>query len=506
MNKRCLIILKVLLIILCISGRQYVFASVELNYEELSLEQILRDYGNRTGLAFSYSSNTVSLGHKYTIVGRAENREEGVGLICAEAKLVYKFLGNMVVLKQKLKPAIKKRVPESVPVNKEEEIQEEDFVYILPNGWIPSYQGPEFPDFKMPKALEESPVDSELYNNGPKGLQWLNEEESFKGNQTAVLWNKNSQDHSGRELAILFNRSKGFVKGPQVALLGNIANGGYGTQVSLLTNLSRGMHKGNQVSLMCNFSGIDSGLRVQAAFFYNKNKGDTHAQVGSLNVNESDSEGQYGLVNINGGDSGKQFGLFNLNKGKVGRQFGLINAADTCDYRSIGLVNFIRKGYNRFEIAYASEFALNASLRFGHERLYTILGLAFDWTYLEEDIFDYKSWGGDRGALQIGFGGWLFSKGRYALMQELTLSRFILAGSGFEPKVMLFNYGLTNGISLGREKYASTLIVGIHLNVLSQDEQGSINIEHLNFTKKNRFSLGDRQFDFWPGLKLGFRF
>ena len=60
MNKRCLIILKVLLIILCISGRQYVFASVELNYEELSLEQILRDYGNRTGLAFSYSSNTVS--------------------------------------------------------------------------------------------------------------------------------------------------------------------------------------------------------------------------------------------------------------------------------------------------------------------------------------------------------------------------------------------------------------------------------------------------------------
>ena len=95
---------------------------MELNYEELSLEQILRDYGNRTGLAFSYSSNTVSLGHKYTIVGRAENREEGVGLICAEAKLEYKFLGNMVVLKQKLKPAIKKRVPESVPVNKEEEM------------------------------------------------------------------------------------------------------------------------------------------------------------------------------------------------------------------------------------------------------------------------------------------------------------------------------------------------------------------------------------------------
>ena len=511
MNKNPVHIVKHLLLALSLLGTVQLHASIDLNYESVALEYILSDFGNKTALAFSYSSNTLALNKKYTIVGQVDNREEGVALICKRANLQFKFLGNMVILKQqpKVQPKPKQKKPESVQVNEvegSEESEKEQMEYILPDGWEPAYQGPEFPDFKYPEAMENPPSSESLRDADESGLRWINQEADYSGHQAAVFWNKNYEDHSGREVALLFNKTKGRVKGNQVALFGNVAAGGYGNQVSLLSNLSTKSHKGNQVSLLCNIAGPDSGLRVQTAIFYNKNKGDTHAQVGSLNVNGRDSEGQYGFLNINGNDSGKQFGLFNINKGKVSRQYGLLNVADTCDYRSIGLINFIRKGYNRFEIAYSSEFELNASFRFGHERLYTILGTSIDWSYDKEYFWERDDWYFNRGALSLGFGGYLYSKGRFSFMQELIGSRFIIAGRGFDPEALMLDYGLSSGFRLGRKGYNSTLILGIHLNVLKQNEHKGINIDNLDFIDRGRLQLFGSNFDFWPGVKLGFRF
>lgn len=507
MNRKLKYWSKTLLLVICCFSAQGVYANIKLNYKNIELEKILRDYGNKTGLAFSYSSNTLALGKKYTIVGEVDNKEAGVALICSKANLKYKFLGNMVVLKQKpkvRKPTSKKEEPKQI--KQEEQVQEEEMEYILPVGWVPDYKGPGFPDFKLPEAVLNPKVDEDQERKDNKWLYWLNNGADFSGHQNAVLWNKNTTDHTGREVAFLFNRTKGFVKGTQVSFMGNVAQGGYGTQVGVLCNLSKGSHKGNQISVLCNFAGDDSGLRVQTSGFLNKNKGDTHAQVGTVNINGKSSEGQYGIFNVNGGDSGKQFGLLNINKGKVGRQFGLVNVADTCDYRSLGLVNFIRKGYNRIEIGYNSEFALNSSLRFGHERLYTIIGIALDWDYLNGDVWSTEDWSFNRGALNLGFGGWLYSKGRICFMQEIMVGKIVTTDRGFANDAYLYKYGISGGVRLGKRRYNSTFIFGIHLNVFSQNEEDQINIKNLDFISKSRFQLWDRRFDLWPGLKVGFRF
>lgn len=484
------------------------FAIIDLNYESIELEKILRDYGNKTALAFSYSSNTLALNKKYTIIGKVETKEEGVELICKRANLQYKFLGNMVVLKQRPKPKVKEKpkqkIEQQVPVKQIEEPEQMEF--ILPEGWEPSYQGPEFPDFEMSESLKESLATEQANESGKKGLSFVNIENEYNGHQIAVLCNKNYEDHSGRELALLFNNTKGRVKGTQISLFANLAAGGFGNQVSLLSNLSTKAHKGNQVSLVCNYAGTGSGLRVQISAGVNNNKGNTHVQVGGLNLNGKNSEGQYGFVNVNGNDSGKQLGFLNINKGKVSKQFGFFNVADTCDYRSIGLINFIKKGYNRFEIAYSSEYELNTSFRFGHERLYTIIGASVDWAYNSASFWETNDWYFNRGAVQFGFGGSLYSNGRFSFMQELTASKFLTAGRGFNPKAFMLTYGLSSGLRLGRKKYNSTIILGIHLNILNQDRRNQLSIDKLEFIEKNHFQLWDRSFDFWPGLKLGFRF
>ena len=103
MNKNPVHIIKHLLLALSLLGTVQLHASIDLNYESVALEYILSDFGNKTALAFSYSSNTLALNKKYTIVGQVDNREEGVALICKRANLQFKFLGNMVILKQQPK-------------------------------------------------------------------------------------------------------------------------------------------------------------------------------------------------------------------------------------------------------------------------------------------------------------------------------------------------------------------------------------------------------------------
>ena len=78
--------------------------------------------------------------------------------------------------------------------------------------------------------------------------------------------------------------------------------------------------------------------------------------------------------------------------------------------------------------------------------------------------------------------------------------------SGFDPEALMLDYGLSSGLRLGRKGYNSTLILGIHLNVLKQNEHKGINIDNLDFIDRGRLQLFGSNFDFWPGVKLGFRF
>ncbi len=100
--------------------------------------------------------------------------------------------------------------------------------------------------------------------------------------------------------------------------------------------------------------------------------------AGSVNVAYGKTSGLQiaSLVNINANEiSGAQIsGLVNIaNKVNKGFQLGLVNYADSSNSIPIGLFSFVRKGgYRRLEIGINEQAFINASLKTGVRRFYTI--------------------------------------------------------------------------------------------------------------------------------------
>jgi hypothetical protein len=147
--------------------------------------------------------------------------------------------------------------------------------------------------------------------------------------------------------------------GVQIAGLVNTGKNTNAVQIAGLVNVSRGRFSGVQIAGIGNNVSNDAN-GVQVAGIYNVNKGDGQSQIASITNAAAD---------ING----SQISLF-FNKAKKvnGVQFGLINVCDTTSGGSYGLINIVKRGYNRIELAGSLTLGAQGALKLGSYKFYNI--------------------------------------------------------------------------------------------------------------------------------------
>lgn len=171
--------------------------------------------------------------------------------------------------------------------------------------------------------------------------------DSLKGFQLSGVNNTVVGDMHGMQLAGVSNIATQFVDGVQFAGVLNVAF----KDVNHL-----------QLAGVGNFGRKIDGVQIGGVFntAYDQVKGWQIAGVG--NISSKDVRGvQMGLV-------------FNYARKNNGLQLSLVNVADSVSGLSIGLINLVRKGYNKLEVSANEMLLYNARVKFGAQNFYTILG------------------------------------------------------------------------------------------------------------------------------------
>lgn len=214
-----------------------------------------------------------------------------------------------------------------------------------------------------------------------------------------VFWGANG-GVDGVEVGGFVNTIINDVHGVQIAGLGNTVGGNLsGTQFGGLFNVVGGRTEGVQlaglfnhtrhtdavqVAGFFNIAGQDAG-GAQVALGFNVGSGKAGVQVAPLfNVSGDTTRTQVsGLFNAAGHLKGAQVSaLFNKARQVDGFQFGLINVADSVSGASLGLLNFVKKGYNRLEVGGGEALWGNVGLKLGTRGFYNILHVGARWDHL----------------------------------------------------------------------------------------------------------------------------
>jgi hypothetical protein len=173
------------------------------------------------------------------------------------------------------------------------------------------------------------------------------------------MFNLDKSDVRSFQLGILFNTVGGTVGGIQIA-------GGFN---QVLTNV-------RAYQLAGVFNEVSGNVKgVQMAIGFNQSNKLDGLQFAALNITNGNTSGmQIGLMNIAHKKlSGIQLGpLFNYAQNLRGMQIGLINASDTSSGVSIGLINFVRRGYHKLMLNSNETTDLNLLYKTGTPWLYNI--------------------------------------------------------------------------------------------------------------------------------------
>lgn len=169
------------------------------------------------------------------------------------------------------------------------------------------------------------------------------------------------------EIGGLFNINRGDVQSFQMA--------GWFNQVG-------GKVRGVQLAGIAN-STLDEVDAVQIAGIVNFTTGEVNGVqlAGILNVTASGITGTQvaGIANYAHGDvSGAQISpILNVGRKVIGSQVGLFNYSDSISGAPVGLISFVRQGYNTVEIGANEVLPLNLALRTGTRSFYNILFAGF---------------------------------------------------------------------------------------------------------------------------------
>ncbi|WP_316810226.1 STN and carboxypeptidase regulatory-like domain-containing protein [Pedobacter heparinus] len=198
------------------------------------------------------------------------------------------------------------------------------------------------------------------------------------GFEIAGLFNITKGDVKKLQFAGLFNEAGGSLNGFQVAgLLNNVRGEKKGFQAAGLLNRVKENTEGFQVAGLCNLS-YKNMMGAQAAGIMNLVAENAHGVqiAGIANLVRKDMDGTQvaGIGNMTRHLKGVQIaGIFNYAKRMDGFQVGLINVSDTSSGYSLGLINFVKRGYHKISVFANETVNTNISVKTGNSKLYTIL-------------------------------------------------------------------------------------------------------------------------------------
>lgn len=231
---------------------------------------------------------------------------------------------------------------------------------------------------------------------------------NVRGAQLSSLINYTRGDLIGLQMTSLANTVRGNMIGVQLGGLVNMVNGsGAGVQLGGLVNYNRDSWLGGmQVSGLVNYNGKTmTGLQLaglvnsnngfftglQLAGLVNHSKLSTGLQLAGL-VNRT-SKKNYGvqvagLGNFSGKSYGLQFGPINYARRLSGVQIGIINISETASNGGlpIGILNFVKNGYNHIEIGSHGDGYGELGFRSGTRSFYTsfLIGGAWEYEYTSD--------------------------------------------------------------------------------------------------------------------------
>ncbi|MGH1436122.1 MAG: hypothetical protein ACRBG0_16870 [Lewinella sp.] len=288
--------------------------------------------------------------------------------------------------------------------------------------------------------------------------------EDMRGFQMAGGVNQVGRNVIGTQLAGLVNHTGGTVEGAQVAGVGNIVlDSMTGAQVAGLFNISKHHLDGKQTAGAFNWA-----------------KGDVERQISSF---------------------------YNRARYVEKRQVGLVNVCDTTGKAPLGLLSFVKYGYNRVEVGATENMYVNLGAKFGIRKLYNIVHLGLRWDVVEQQTVDnltseavYTTW-------SVGYGlGVVPRLGKKVLLNVEAVAMHVNEMDSWTSKLNLlgqfrttFDYQLNGRMSF----YAGPVlnVMWSQLYDASTDTYGS----RIPVNPLWNEQQGETNFQGWIGFSAGIR-
>lgn len=311
----------------------------------------------------------------------------------------------------------------------------------------------------------------------------VGESAEIRGVEFGLGINRVLEDVRGVQFAGFLNDVKGTLTGMQFSYVGNkVAGQAVGTQAALVFNTAGG------------------GKLAQLSFGGNIIYGDARGIQITTGYNRAfgDFEGvQTGLVNVGSTVRGAQLGLVNIADQVEGSQIGLVNIADDTS-ATIGLVNVVAKGQLHADVWSSSDEPLSASVRYGSQRVYSMLVA----TILRRDT-DFQSLTNNDWGVGFGLGAHWAKRSLFVDVDLLALKPL----DTFERRRASNALGHLRACVGWQALPLLALYAGPMTSVLVSDgsDSDSIANKELIDTYGNRWANNETDVRLWPGFVVGLR-
>jgi hypothetical protein len=385
---------------------------VTLRYHGQPLSEVLIDISTKYEIQFTYSRDFIPVDHPIEVEVEDCPLFRALEIIFEPTPIIYKNIAGNIVLKvdsgRQLSQVQKSPVP-SNESRRKRRLKESKPAKSIPSRdkQIEPMPGGERmvefdPDrFSIPETTSEVEENDPLLQVALFSMKrdWDEMEEVKEGRVMIDVLGGNHSKVNGVNIGGGFNNIHHSVKGVQFGGLGNrVREDVSGIQAAGLFNKVNGRVTGLQVAGIYNKSGSDLlGIQLAGGVNIANKKADAVQFAGLVNYAGSNVKNQLaGVANIAGDVSWSQTsGLFNKANEVKGFQLGLINVADTVALGSYGLLNFIKRGYNRVELSGSEVLHTNLSFKLGTKQFYNIFHFGVRWdefkTGDQQGIF--MSWG-----------------------------------------------------------------------------------------------------------------
>ncbi|MBN2662397.1 MAG: hypothetical protein JXR68_02000 [Bacteroidales bacterium] len=189
--------------------------------------------------------------------------------------------------------------------------------------------------------------------------------DEFSGVQTAGILNFNTNDFDGAQTAGVINTTIGDFDGTQIGGVTNFTFGKFdGFQCAGVLNIAFNQFNGTQIAGVLNATKNNfNGVQIS---------GVANFVADTLNGGQIS-----GVWNVSQTSNFQIAGVLNTTLNNKGIQIALFNYADTSSGVSIGLISFVRKGYNKPLISANEVLNLNFNFHIGTEKFYNIFSIGY---------------------------------------------------------------------------------------------------------------------------------